>query len=1002
MFKKLLSLVAVVLLTGASLVYAQKTVSGKVTDGGSGLGLPSATVQVKGTNTGTTTSLDGSYSIRVPNNNAILVFSFVGYVNKEETVGDRTTVDVTLNEDPRTMEVVVVGYGVQRKADVTAAVSSVKVDDANLGVVASVDQLMNGRAAGVQVTQNSGDPGGGMTVRVRGGASLSASNEPLYVVDGIPMDTSPTATSNPLRASGTDNATFQARNPMNFLNPNDIESIDILKDASATAIYGARGANGVVLITTKKGKGGTLQTNYDVYVANASVASRLNTLDAAQFKQLRSLLGLAALPANETADTNWQDQIFRSASSMSHNLSFGGGTGSTQYFASLSYLDQQGVVISSGFKRTSGRINVNHKAWDGKLRLGLNMTSSYTEDDNVPSGTADGFRGGMFTNVFQMHPTQPVTNADGTYFEFSRDIRNPVAMANQVADAIKTTRALGNLYAELDIIPGLVGRVSVGANRSQSSRRFFIPKNSPLGSESNGTAIQGNRELTNEVLQGQLTYTPNIGENQNLTVTGVYEYNQYETEEFNGLATGFVTDANGADRLESGSSQQVASYHALNKLISFIGRANYDLNGKYYLQVTSRYDGSSRFGPNNRWAFFPSASVRWRISGEEFLKGNKTISELSLRASYGQSGQERIGDDVWRATLAANNSFVAGLGGNVITGYAATQLANPDLKWETIASTNVGVDFGLLNNKLQGSLEVYQAKTQDLLLLVPQAFGVVSTRFENVGSTENKGVEFNLTGYVIDNKDMSLSITANIGANRNKVIELDGREQLPFSVFVTGAGYSSAPLQVIKVGYPATGTFIGKRFTGFDASGNETYAAAPTTGDTAVGNDLEVIGTAEPDFVYGFSTKFSKGNLDVNLFLRGQVGGYVYNNTAAVYGYPGATLQQGQSGIIPADLTDLTALAKIKSNPGFASSRWLEDASFLRVDNLTVGYRFTNLSKKVRSARVYLTGQNLFLLSGYSGYDPEVAGFGSGGGAGVDYLVYPKPRTVTVGLNLGL
>ncbi len=1001
MLKKLYSLVAVLLLSGVSFAFAQKTVSGKVTAADSGAPLPGATVQVKGSNTGAITDLDGAYSIRVPNNNATLVFSFVGYVNKEEVVGDRTSINIALAEDPKMMEVVVVGYGIQRKADVTAAVSSVNVNDANLGVVASVDQLMNGRAAGVQVTQNSGDPGGGMTVRVRGGASLGASNEPLYVVDGIPMDTSPTATNNSLGASGAGNATFQARNPLNFLNPNDIESIDILKDASATAIYGARGANGVVLITTKKGKSGLLSTNYDVYVASSSAARRLNVLDAAEFKTLRTAMGLAALPADEKYDTDWQDEIFRNGTSMSHNLSFGGGTSNTQYFASLNYINQQGIVISSGFARTGGRINVNHKAWDGKLRLGLNMSSSYTLDDNVPSGTADGFSGGMFTNVFQMHPTQPVTNADGSYFEFARATRNPVAMANTVEDGIKTTRSLGNVFAELDLVPGLVGRVSAAASRSQASRRFFIPKNTPLGDESGGQAIQGNRELTNQVFQGQLTYNPKIAANQNLSITGVYEYNQYETEELNALSYGFTTDVNSFNRMESGKTQQTSSYHAVNKLISFISRANYDLNGKYYLQVTGRYDGSSRFGPNNRWAFFPSASLRWRLSNEEFLKGNSTISELSLRASYGQSGQERIGDDLWRATLAANTGFIAGLGGQQITGYASTQLANPDLKWETISSTNFGVDFGLFNSKIQGSLELYQAKTKDLLLAVPQPFGVVNTRFENVGSTENKGFEFNLTGYILDKDDTSLSITANIGANRNKVIELDGRQQLPYAVRVTGAGYSEAPLQVVRVGFPVTGTFIGKKYTGLDASGKETYAVAPTTGDTAVGNGLEVLGTAEPDFVYGLATKFTKGNIDVNLFLRGQVGGMVFNNTAAVYGYPGSSLKQGQNGIIPYDITELSALAKIES-PGFASSRWLEDASFLRVDNLTIGYRLANISKRVRTARVYLTGQNLFLLTGYSGYDPEVAGFGNGGGVGVDYLVYPKARTITLGLNLGL
>lgn len=1004
---------ATMLVASTSLAFGQsRDISGTVTDADSGFPLPGVNIAIQGTTTGTITGVDGNYSIRATPTD-VLIFSFVGYLNQEITVGNQTTIDVALAEDQVLLEeVVVVGYGTQRKANITGSAERVDVAEANIGLVSSPEQLIQGRVAGVNIIQNGGEPGAPVTVRIRGGTSISASNDPLYVIDGVPIDNS----------NSTPTGGFQSdsgrKNPLVFLNPNDIESIDILKDASAAAIYGSRGANGVILITTKKGEEGRVQVDYDGYISTSQFASELDLLSAEQYRAFVRDNGLPETNLGN-ASTDWQDAVTRTAVSHQHNLAFGGGTAATQYRASLSYLSNEGIIINSDLERVSGRVNVSHQAFNNKLRLNMGVTGSFFEDNRAPFQQTGGFEGGLLTNVMKYNPTLPVRNADDSFFEIAgqQSVRNPVALAEQIEDFTKNTRILSNIRADYDIIQGLTATVNVGLDRQLVSRRGFIPAASPLRSAVNGEAFQGNNEFTSELIELTGNYSRTFDEQHNVSVLGGYSFQEFTNEGFRAQAQDFVTDLFSFNNLGAGAttSYQLSSFRNQNRLISFFGRFNYDLNGKYIVSASIRRDGSSRFGEDNKWGFFPAVTVGWRLSDESFLADVEAINDLKLRVGWGITGSQEIGNLRSLPTFTATGSAIFG-GSTEISGVAPNNFANPDLKWEETTQLNIGLDYDLWDSRVYGSVEYYLKNTDDLLLEfeVPQP-AAVPTRLTNAGEMENTGIDIALNAVVYDNNDLTVDIGATFNANQNEIISLGGREQI-FTGRASGAGLSQINTQLLTPG-EAFGTFYGAEFLGFCGSGvamSDPACAGLAEGAQAFTLDEQgnreqmIIGNAQPDFSYGLQGNVSYQNWDLSWFLRGEVGRDVLNNTAMEY--TSKNLVNTNVNFLAEALNDPTPLAEA---PVY-SSRWVQDASFLRLENLTLGYTFNNITSlndwlgTVRRARIYFTANNLFVITSYDGFDPEAnteAAASVGNipilSLGIDYTNYPRPRTFTLGVNIG-
>ncbi len=1012
---------------------AQKTVTGTVTDAESDFPLPGVNIAIQGTFTGTATGLDGTYSIRV-NEGDVLVFTFVGYLPQEVTVGAQDVIDITLEEDVALLEeVVVVGYGTQTKADVTGAVGSVDVEAANVGLVQSPEQMIQGRVAGVQVVQSDGDPGAGVTVRIRGGTSIAASNDPLYVIDGVPLDNE--ATQPAVGNFGEDSANGP-RNPLSFLNPSDIESIDILKDASAAAIYGSRGANGVVLITTKKGRAGQLQVDYNGYVASSGLRKKIPLLSASQYRSFVESNGFST-DGLGNANTDWQEAVTQDALSHSHDLAFSGGTEATRYRASVNYLSQQGIIIGSGQERVAGRLNADHKAFQDKLRLGINMTASYVEDDLTPTTETNGFETALMGNVLKFNPTLPVDASDSNcsfsatvgseYCEVGTSVRNPVAIAEQIDQIAKTTRVLGNTTAEYEIVEGLNAKVNLGLNRSSSTLRSYTPKVSPLGSTDNGIAFQSTLEKASKLIEVTTTYDTNLGGDHDLTLLGGYSWQDFVTERFQVSVTGFVTDATGFNNLAGGANPgPPESEKEASKLISFFGRVNYGYQSKYLLTATLRRDGSSRFGADEKWGLFPSASFKWRLSQENFLSNVDWIDDLAVRLGWGITGSQEIGNLRSLPTLQADPDFTAIIGEQQVIGIAPNNFATPGLKWEETTQLNLGLDFALWSGRLDGSLEYYRKNTSDLLLefTVPQP-AAVATRLANVGETENSGIELALSTYAVDRGDLTIQLGATFTANKNEVTSLgdtDGCTTLDSSDFATssnpcrtietgrvsGAGLSDIRAQLITKGQPV-GTFVGSVFTGFDEDGLETFLLDDS------GNRVQaIIGNAQPDFQYGFTASVNYKEWDLSMFLRGVQGVEVLNNTFLEYSAKNL-VNTNVNFLETAFGANDSCVDGCAGDVAVYSDRWVQDASFLRMENITLGYTFRNVDGLsstlgvIRRIRVYASAQNLFVLTPYDGWDPEVdtdANFTPEGGRvpinsiGIDYLNYPRPRTFTLGVGL--
>ena len=1028
-FRVLGALACALLLVTADQARAQGavgTINGRVVDTTSQAPVASASVIIVGTTRGTLTRPDGSFALsNVPVGSVTVRVSRIGYaaVNKTATVTAGGV--VTLNYELKPIaaflsEIVTTGYGSQRREQITGSVATIKGDVANVGVMPNVNGMLAGRVPGITVTQQTGEPGAGSEVRIRGGTSISASSEPLYVIDGLPISNESTEPG----GIGLGGAPSLPRSPLNLLNPADIASITVLKDASATAIYGSRGANGVVLIETKKGAQGTGTMEYEGYTAFASVARPLDVLSGNEYRSFvqaqvaAGKLEQSRLTNLGTANTNWQDAVSQSSLTQNHNLTFSGGTIDTRYRASLNYMDNRGVIKGNGFQRLQARLNANTAALDGKLLMGLNLNASQVLNKYIPFESTGGFEGGVFNNMVGFNPTRPILSSSvggNPYYEIGagrQGSRNPVALINQVEDTATTTRMLGNILASYTFFAPLTGSVNVGFDKTGSDRNHYFPAISPSGAEFNGLAAIDNRSTAAATISTTMTYKPNLGTDNEFEVVGGYEYADYESHGFGAQGRNFLTDAFSYYNLSAGATLNPPySYAVRSSLASFFGRANYSFKNRYFLTGVVRRDGSSKFGKDNKWSVFPAVSASWRVSDEGFMKDMKFFNDLRIRAGYGLQGNQAVSPYASLTLLGADGNARYVFGNTVYTGVVPTQNPNPDLRWEQTAQSSVAIDYAIHDSKFTGTLEFYNKNTKDLLLQVdvPQP-AVVSTQLQNIGSVKNKGFEASLDASLIQQTRKSLSVGLVLSVDRNEVVNL-GRQKFIITGVVSGQGQSGQNSQRLIPGQ-AIGTFWGPEFVGVnpvgkqqfnkykvtrDASGNETGRTLDGTTTTPGSDDNVILGNANPKFSTGVRSSGSWGNFDFNTLIRADVGQKVFNNTALVFGTKSNVLQN--LNFLRSALNDGVAIGE----PAIFSSRYVESGSFLRVANITVGYNFKlkGVTSKGQNMRVYLSGDNLLMVSGYKGYDPEVHAAAGLAARGIDYLAYPRARTFTTGVRIG-
>lgn len=984
-FTKNLFFMVFVSLFSLSAAIAQ-TVSGVITDSKTGDPIIGANILVKGTTTGTISDLDGSYSLNASEGQT-LVFSYIGYSNKEVVVGTSSTIDVGLDEGEVLDEVVVVGYGTVKKKDATGAVASIGARDFQKGIVVSSEQLMQGRVAGVQIAQNSGEPGGGIAVRIRGTSSVYGANQPLIVIDGVPISGEETSSGN--NASGVGRQ--PAKNPLNFLNPSDIESFDILKDASATAIYGARGANGVILITTKRGKGkGSVDYNYSLGVSN--ITKKYDLLTADEY--------VAAGGQNTGFDTDWQDELFRTGLTNQHNLSFGGGDNNTNYRFSVGYFKQNGIILNSALERYSAGFNGTKSMLSDRVKISSFINLSNTKDTNVPISENIGFTGDLMGNILKFNPTNPIydeKDADGDgnkteYFQPGITEVNPLAFVNLSKDNTNTLRALGNIQAEISLAEGLKFRSIVGTDRALSNRKAAYSKD--LITEANaglGRAYFSDIDIDNNLWENYVTYDKEMN---NITFGALlgYSYQSFDSKRKRSSAARY-SSADVDIMLNNLGDADISvlnnSSNEFDEIQSYFGRVNVGISDKYLVTATLRADGSTRFGGDNQYGYFPSFAAKWKLIEEDFI--NKDVfSDLGLRVGYGITGNQSIPHNLYAARTRFNdmniNTDATKIEGG---GESNVTFNNPGLKWESTSALNVGLDFGFLKGVLRGSLEYYDKHTKDLLFLVTSAQPATTPfTWKNLNTDiQNRGVELTLTYDVFSSSDFAWDIQGNAAYNKNIVKNLDGVYD---TGEINGQGLTGAFAQRLAEGQPLFAYFL-REFGGYDAEGNSIYP----NGDFQQFLDGK---SPLPVVTAGFTNNFRYGNLDASIFFNGVFGNYIYSNTRNAFFTKGsfANGRNVTSDVVDSDEGPL--------NAPDVSTRFLEKGDFVRLQNLNIGYQVPLRStKNISSLRLFLSGQNLLTFTKYSGQDPEVSTNKSINGIpsfGIDYTAYPRARTWTIGGNI--
>lgn len=971
-----------------ALVSAQSTVSGTITDADSGDPLIGASVLVTGTSTGTVTDFDGNFTLNVPANAESLTVSYTGYATQVLPLDGRTTFDVSLASGELLDEVVVVGYGSVKKDDLTGAVVALTEEDFNAGVITSPEELIQGRAPGVQITQTSGEPGAAVNFRIRGTSSVRANNNPLFVIDGVPLP------SEDVTAQGAvgDLGTSAARNPLNFLNPADIAEINVLKDASATAIYGSRGANGVVIINTKKGSGAGGGLSYGTSVALSNISKRFDLLGRDEFlRAYQDINGFSSVPDgfDQGADTDWQDEIFRTALTHQHNLGFGGGDDQANYRFSVSYMDQEGIVEESGLERVTARFNGSRTFLNDRLRISTQFTVANVTDDNVPITQNAGAGGDLLGAVLKSRPTNPVFNEDGTPFQPDDNTEfSPVALLEYYESQTRTLRGLANVSAELDIVEGLTFKTVYGADRASSSRYdAFSPLLNIQGNTGQGRLTNDDIIVDNTLWENYFTYDRDLGATRFTGLLG-YSYQKFDRfRKFNAY-TGFRRDDLDVIINNQAAAQAASpgnSSRAVNELQSYFGRVNFDINDRFLLTATLRADGSTRFGENFRYGYFPSFAFKWRLLEEAWVPD--AFSTLGLRLGYGITGNQEFGNNLFISTQRfSDGNFQNGGLGVDIGNPTFNGLQNDDFKWESTSQINAGLDFGFSNNRVSGSVDYYRKNTSDLLF---QTFAAQPApnpfQFENLDADIiNEGVELALNVVAVDQEAFGWDVGFNIGYNNNVVQNFSG---LVNTGQINGQGLTGAFAQRIANGQPLYAFFL-RPFGGFDSEGQSIYPE----GDVQQFVDASPL----PTVTAGLNNRLYFGNFDLNVFLNGQFGHHIYSNTANAY-FTAGSLANGRNVT-----TDVVTSGEGRLNAPDVSTRFLEKGDFVRLQNATLGWNVPVNSGVLSTLRLSLTGQNLFVITNYSGQDPEVSidkaidGIPS---AGIDSNAYPRARTFILGLN---
>jgi TonB-dependent starch-binding outer membrane protein SusC len=970
-----------VCLSGA--VWAQnRTITGKVTSSDDGSALPGVNILEKGTTNGTVTDANGAYSVNV-GSDATLVFSFVGYLTQEVSAGAQSNLDIILQVDVATLnEVVVIGYGEVQKKDVTGAVSVMSNRDFNKGVLASPQDLIVGKFAGVTVTSAGGAPGASSTIRIRGGASLTANNDPLIVIDGFPVDaTAPSGLANPLTA----------------LNPNDIESFTVLKDASATAIYGSRASNGVIIITTKKGKKGKLQLNYNGTVSVATPMKYLDVMNAAEFKAFvdaREADGIYAIDASAKAllgdaDTNWQKEIFRTAISSDHNVSASGSIKSIPYRISYGYTDQQGILKTTSLNRHSLNINVNPILLDGDLTMNFSIKGSHTTSNFGDEGAVG--------NAVSFDPTQPVRDGNESFGGFFSWLSkgtpkivngnsNPVAMLEQTDNSGVSQRIIANAQVEykLPFLRDLKAVLNLGFDHATSDGHNRAPLESGF-LHNNGTLIGRDNiysgEAKSELLDFYLNYSKVLTHHK-IDFTAGYGYQHfYRTSAFRNV-NALVTD----EPLPSPSE---------NFLISFFGRLNYTFKGRYLLTATLRDDGTSRVSPDNRWGLFPSVALGWQLKDEAFLSGVASLSDLKLRAGYGVTGQQDVLNQYYPylAVYRSSNTLAQYQLGNTFYTTQRPEAYDPNIKWEETTTYNLGLDFGFYNDRITGTIEVFQKNTVDLLNNIGIPNGVNFSNFltTNVGSMENKGIEITLSAIPVQTQDLIWNLGVNFTSISSNITKLNLTDDPTYpGVFLGNVGVG-ANVQNHRVGHPASSFYVFQQV--YDEAGKPVeglFVDRSGKGGTVTANEDNKYHFHRPvaDYTMGLNSRVNYKKFDFSFSSRLSVGNYVYNNVEASRAFKGAAFTQGHFRNVPNNISDADFVGQ-----QVFSDYYVQDASFFKMDNISAGYNFDNLAGEKLKVRLSLTVQNAFIISEYKGLDPEVE-------SGIDNNFYPRPRTFLVGVNV--
>lgn len=948
-----------------SSAFAQEvTVTGKVVDSQSKEPLPGVSIVVDGTTTGTITNFDGEYTIDV-NTGAVLVYSYIGYSDLQKEVTSGGVMNIELSTSTESLdEVVIVGYGSVKKKDATGAVSSVKTEDFNRGVSSSPSDLIQGKVSGVMITNSSGDPGANTSIRIRGNSSVRSGNDPLIVVDGVPLSGGSTTATADLGMGSSD-----ARNPLNFINPNDIASMDVLKDASATAIYGSRGANGVIIITTKKGAG----ANSVEFNSSFSISKVTNLIDVYSADEF------AAIAPNQDhgGDVDALDAIFRTAFTQNHNVAFTGGNNDLKYRLSLSAQDQEGVIENSGLEKYTANLNASQEFFDKKLKIDINMITSHVEDQYAPITNDAGYEGSLLSNALAWNPTDELYKSDGSYNQLYLDLVNPLAMLDMVNDNAKTLRVLTNLSASYKITPELTYKLNLGLDHSNSTRSTSVlaslfRANIWERGRASISDLNSNSKLMEHTLDFNKVFSDIFRFN------GMLGYSYQETKRWGKSITGQDFTYDEVDYIYqlqamSQETRGVSSYFdPVNELQSFFGRVNFSLYDKFLVTATMRADGSSKFGANKKYGYFPSTAVAYRISEESFVPD--AFDDLKIRLGWGQTGNQEFPAGASQAQYSITRD-----------GLTRSQFDNPDLKWETSTTYNVGVDFTLLDSRLSGSVEYFNKRTKDLLFYAEAAYpspseGKVWTNLD--AEVLNTGVEVSLSGRVVETNDFSFDLSANISFLTN---ELQNFERIVETGGLHGQGMSGVTSQRFVEGQPLN-VFYLLEFQGLDADGISMYAEGK-----------KYVGDPNPDRILGVSASFQYKNWDMVANFNGAFGHQVYNNTAtSILVASNPTKGRNSSPLY-------TIEGESPDNAISASTRYLEEGDFIRLNNLTIGYNFEDAPWIFESARLSFTGQNLFLITDYTGFDPEVNVNKAVDGVpsfGIDYVPYPNSRTFSFGLNV--